>query len=129
MSSDTEPAKPSPRLLVKVVGPCKSGKSTLVAGLRAAGFEARSCGQEHSGAPAMWQRIHPPDVLVFLDVTVDTMRERVARSDWTDNMLAVQQQRLAHARAHADLLIATDEASPQAVLQQVITYLQTVAGE
>lgn len=129
MSSDTEPAKQPASLLVKVVGPCKSGKSTLVAGLRAAGFEARSCGQEHSGAPTMWQRIHPPDVLIFLDVSVDTMRERVARSDWTDDMLAIQQRRLAHARTHADLLIPTDEASPQAVLQQVITYLQTITRE
>ena len=72
----------------------------------------------------MWQRIHPPDYLVFLDVSLETMRARVDRSDWSDDMLAVQQQRLRHARQHANLIIATDEATPQAVLHQVIAALR-----
>ncbi|MER2599509.1 MAG: hypothetical protein ABTQ73_08315 [Caldilineales bacterium] len=124
MNDDAPDAAARTVPLVKVVGPCKSGKSTLVAGLRAAGFNARSCGQEHSGAPAMWQRIHPPDYLVFLDVSLETMRRRVDRSDWSDDLLAVQQQRLAHARSHADVVIATDEAASTAVLQQVIDFLR-----
>jgi len=124
MTHAEDPTATAGSPLIKVVGPCKSGKSTLVAGLRAAGFNARSCGQEHSGVPAMWQRLHPPDYLVFLDVSLATMRRRVDRSDWNDTMLAVQQQRLAHARRHADLIIATDEATSTAVLQQVIAFIQ-----
>lgn len=124
MASDAEPASPGAGDIVKVVGPCKSGKSTLVAGLKAAGYAARSCGQEHSEAPAMWQRIHPPDCLIFLEVSPETMRARVNRSDWSDELLATQQRRLAHARQHADLIVATDLASAQEVLGQVMAFLQ-----
>lgn len=124
MASDAEPASPGAVDIVKVVGPCKSGKSTLVAGLKAAGYAARSCGQEHSEAPAMWQRIHPPDCLIFLEVSPETMRARVNRSDWSDELLATQQRRLAHARQHADLIVATDLASAQEVLGQVMAFLQ-----
>lgn len=124
MVSDGEPASPRAGDIIKVVGPCKSGKSTLVAGLKAAGYSARSCGQEHSEAPAMWQRIHPPACLIFLEVSLETMRARVDRSDWSDDLLATQQRRLAHARQHADVIIATDKASPQAVLRQVLDFLE-----
>jgi thymidylate kinase len=123
MESDAEPASPGAAAVIKVVGPCKSGKSTLVAGLRAAGYAARSCGQEHSEAPTMWQRIVPPDWLIFLDVTPDTQRTRVDRSDWSDELMRTQQHRLAHARQHADLMVATDHASPDEVLRQVIDFL------
>jgi len=123
MESDAEPAGPGDAAVIKVVGPCKSGKSTLVAGLRAAGYAARSCGQEHSEASTMWQRIVPPDCLIFLDVTPETQRVRVARSDWSDELMRTQQRRLAHARQHADLMLATDQASPDEVLRQVIGFL------
>jgi hypothetical protein len=123
MESDEEPVNPGAAAVIKVVGPCKSGKSTLVAGLRAAGYAARSCGQEHSEAPTMWQRIVPPDCLIFLDVTPETQRARVDRSDWSDELMRVQQRRLAHARQHADLVVATDHASPDEVLRQVIGFL------
>jgi hypothetical protein len=124
MASDDEPASPGAGDIIKVVGPCKSGKSTLVAGLKAAGYAARSCGQEHSETPAMWQRIHPPDCLVFLEVSLETMRSRVNRSDWSDDLLATQQRRLAHARQHADLIVSTDLASAQEVLGQVTAFLE-----
>lgn len=124
MENDEEPAHPAAPAVIKVVGPCKSGKSTLVAGLRAAGYAARSCGQEHSEAPAMWQRIAPPDWLVFLDVTSATQRARVQRSDWTDALMAIQQRRLAHARQHADLVLSTDQARPEDVLQRVLAFLE-----
>ncbi len=124
MESDAEPASSGATAVIKVVGPCKSGKSTLVAGLRAAGYAARSCGQEHSEVPAMWQRIAPPDCLIFLDVTPETQRARVNRSDWTDDLMAIQQRRLAHARQHADLVVATDVLAPQQVLGQVLAFLE-----
>ncbi len=123
MESDAEPASPDAAAIVKVVGPCKSGKSTLVTGLRALGYAARSCGQEHSEAPTMWQRIVPPDYLIFLDVTPQTQRVRVNRSDWSDDLMRTQQSRLVHARQHADLVLATDQASPDEVLRQVVGFL------
>lgn len=124
MASDDEPASPGAGDIIKVVGPCKSGKSTLVAGLKAAGYAARSCGQEHSETSAMWQRIHPPVCLIFLEVSLETMRARVNRSDWSDDLLATQQRRLAHARQHADLIVSTDLASAQDVLGQVMAFLE-----
>lgn len=124
MASDEEPASPVAPAVIKVVGPCKSGKSTLVAGLRAAGYAARSCGQEHSEAPAMWQRIAPPDYLIFLDVSPLQQRARVNRSDWSAELMATQQRRLAHARQHADLILSTDEAPPQEVLGRVLAFLE-----
>jgi hypothetical protein len=123
MESDVEPASSGATAVIKVVGPCKSGKSTLVAGLRKAGYAARSCGQEHSEAPTMWQRIARPDWLIFLDVTPETQRVRVARSDWSDELMRIQQRRLAHARQHADLILSTDHASPAEVLWQVTGFL------
>lgn len=123
MESDAEPASPDAAPIVKVVGPCKSGKSTLAAGLRALGYAARSCGQEHSEAPTMWQRIVPPDYLIFLDVTPQTQQVRVNRSDWSDDLMRTQQSRLAHARQHADLVLATDQASPDEVLRQAVAFL------
>lgn len=124
MASDGEPASPGAAAIIKVVGPCKSGKSTLAAGLRAAGYAARPCSQEHSEVPAMWQRIHPPACLILLEASLETVRARVERSDWSADLLATQQRRLAHARQHADLIVATDQASPQEVLAQVIAFLE-----
>ncbi len=123
MESEAEPASPGATAVIKVVGPCKSGKSTLVAGLQSTGYTARSCGQEHSDVPTMWQRIAPPDCLIFLDVTPETQRARVARSDWSEELMRTQQRRLAHARQHADLVVATDHASSDEVLRRVIGFL------
>lgn len=124
MVSDDEPVSLGAGAIVKVVGPCKSGKSTLVAGLKAVGYAARSCSQEHSETPTMWLRIVPPDCLIFLDVSLASMRARADRSDWSEGLLATQQRRLAHARQHADLIIATDAATPQQVLGQALDFLE-----
>lgn len=124
MDSDEEPASPGRPAVIKVVGPCKAGKSTLVAGLCAAGYEARACGQEHSETPTMWQRIVPPDYLIFLDVTLPQQQARVNRSDWSAALLHTQQRRLAHARQHADLILSTDKAQPEEVLGRVVAFLE-----
>src|SRR5215210_3558105 len=83
---------------VIVVGPCAAGKSSLVARLKAEGVRARSVSQEHSYVPYMWQR-HNPDVLIYLDLRLETVRRRRRRS-WTQQMLDEQHRRLAHARAN-----------------------------
>ena len=41
-------------LLIGIVGPCSSGKSTLAKRLRVLGYEVREIRQEHSGEPTMW---------------------------------------------------------------------------
>ena len=86
---------------VAVVGPCVSGKSELVRALRAAGYEARHVAQEHSYAPAMWQQISAPDLLIYLDVDYPTAKARRPRITWGPDRLADEGERLAHARGHA----------------------------
>lgn len=109
---------------VKVVGPCKAGKTTLVRGLRALGIAARAAAQEHSGVPDTWQRFAPATYLVYLDVNVDAMKARSGRSDWTEEILAEQRQRLGHARQHADLTIDTTALSADMVLDEVLAFLR-----
>lgn len=109
---------------VKVVGPCKAGKTTLVSGLRALGIAARAAAQEHSGVPDTWQRFAPATYLVYLDVSVEAMKARSGRSDWTEEILAEQRQRLGHARQHAHLTIDTATLSADQVLNQVLTFLR-----
>jgi deoxyadenosine/deoxycytidine kinase len=107
MEADREPR-------VVVVGPDASGKSTLVANLRALGYNARSCAQDHSYVPDMWRRISRPDFLIFLDAELETIaRRRVI--DWGRDWLDEQQARLEHARAHCDLYLATDDLTPYEV--------------
>lgn len=111
----------STKPLIGVVGPCKSGKSTLVRGLHQAGYESIQIAQEHSFAPSMWQQIAKPDVLIFLQCDYETS---VARGiSWLRSEYDEQQPRLTHARENADLEIGTDSVSSEQVLQQVIAYL------
>jgi ATPase subunit of ABC transporter with duplicated ATPase domains len=113
--------------LVGVVGPCGSGKSTLVAGLQSMGVACRHIAQEHSYVLYMWQRIANPDVLVFLDASFATCTRR-RRLNWTEADYAEQQRRLHHAREHADLVIETDGLSAEQVLDQASTFLRSTNG-
>jgi hypothetical protein len=118
------PARPA-RLpwKVTVVGPCASGKSTLEARLTSAGVAVRTVAQEHSHVPYLWQ-ISRPDVLVYLDVDLATLRQR-RRQPWTQEMLDEQHRRLAHAQAHAHLVLPSNELPPDEVAARVLHYLQT----
>jgi len=93
--------------LVKVVGVSASGKSTLVRNLREAGYNARSVSQEHTEVQDLWRRIRPPAVLIYLDVNLITQRQRRPDVSWDQAHVEVEQQRLAHARAAADVIIDT----------------------
>jgi hypothetical protein len=108
---------------VIVVGPCAAGKSSLVARLRAAGFRARTVAQEHSYVPYMWQR-HSPDVLIYLDLTLDTVRRRRRRT-WAQSILDAQHERLAHARRYCHLYLPTDSLSADSVAEHALAFLQT----
>jgi hypothetical protein len=111
-------------LRVAIVGPCTSGKSTLAAALNAAGYEARHPAQEHSYVPAMWQILVKPDVLIYLDVTIDHARQR-RRISWGPQRLVDQAERLAHARQHADLYILTDTLTADQVTARALDFLST----
>ncbi len=71
----------------------------------------------------MWQRMVPADWLIFLDVSLETIQARSARADWSEELYAQQQQRLAHARLHCDLVIKTDDLTPEEVLAQAVDFL------
>lgn len=102
---------------------CASGKSTLVAGLRARGFNARQVLQEHSYVPYMWQRITNPDLLIFLDCSIETTRARRDDRNFEAWILVEERRRLQHAREHCDLYIATDELSPEEILERAVEFL------
>jgi deoxyadenosine/deoxycytidine kinase len=108
-------------LLIGVVGPCASGKTTLVASMDRAGYHVRHIAQEHSYVPDMWARITHPDILVYLHVSYPLTIER-RRMDWTVKEYEEQLFRLRHARQHADLTIDTDYLNPQEVFDQVIHF-------
>lgn len=90
--------------------------------LRERGIDAHEVAQEHSGVPAMWQRITRPDLLVYLDVSRETAERRLERElplDWWEEITA----RLAHARAHASLIVETDGRTPDEIAEQVLEFL------
>jgi hypothetical protein len=110
--------------LIAVVGVCAAGKSTLVAGLRAQGWNARQVVQEHSYAPAMWQRITNPDLLIYLEVSLETIRHRRMDPEFPLWILEQEVARLQHARRNCDLCLNTDHLSPEQVLTTVTTWLR-----
>lgn len=71
----------------------------------------------------MWQRMAPADWLIFLDVTLATIRARSPRADWSEELYTQQQQRLAHARLHCDVMINTDDLTPEEVLAKAVEFL------
>lgn len=111
-------------LQIVVVGPCAAGKSTLVGNLGSRGFNIKSCTQEHSFVPQLWKRFARADVLIYLDADLATIALRQKRSDWTEQRLAEQRRRLAHARAHCDLYLKTDDLTREQVADRVEAFLR-----
>lgn len=107
---------------VVLVGVCGSGKTTLARALRERGYEVRECHQEHSEAPRMWQVISQPDVLIYLDASDRVIGER-GTTHSLPNYTDEERRRLAHARAHADLYLMTDDLSADAVLARTLEFL------
>ncbi|MDW8067519.1 MAG: hypothetical protein RML46_01250 [Anaerolineae bacterium] len=114
--------RPSSVIKVGIVGPCGAGKSTLAQVLRERGIAVHEIAQEHSGVPAMWERIARPDRLIYLHVSREVAEQRLERAlppDWWEEITA----RLAHARAHASLIVETDNLTPDQVAEQVLEFL------
>ncbi len=114
------------KALIGVVGPCGSGKSTLIAGLEKHGYHCRHIAQEHSYVKQMWHVITNPDVLIFLDCSFDnsTLRRKL---NWSIDDYEEQQRRLSHARANADLIIDTNTLAVDEVLARALDYLRSAA--
>lgn len=109
---------------IAVVGPCGSGKSTLVGQLRARGWEVRMPAQEHSGVADMWQRMLHPDLLIALDAPNEVLRARRPGIYLTNAILDAQRERLAHARAHADLTLDTSQADVETTVAHIVAWLE-----
>ena len=109
---------------VAVVGPCASGKSSLVEALTERGYEAYSVAQEHSISSDLWAR-QQPDVLIFLDASLVSIRIRRESPGWSSHVYEQQRIRLHDARAAADLIIDTDALDRQAVVEAALVHLET----
>jgi deoxyadenosine/deoxycytidine kinase len=119
-----EKDEPDRKLLIGVVGPCGSGKTTLIAGLEREGFRCRHIAQEHSYVPYMWQRITNPDLLIYLNSSFEVSTQR-RKLSWNEAEYQEQLRRLDHARQHADLIIETDDLSPPKVLECTINFIKS----
>jgi deoxyadenosine/deoxycytidine kinase len=107
-----------------VVGPCAAGKSTLAAKLRQRGYTVREPAQEHSMVPDMWRRLSRPDILIYLDVSLETIHRRGRTGElWEADYLAEEHHRLRHARQHCDFYLCTDQLTPEQVLGRVLGFL------
>ncbi len=123
MSSPGE--KRSPK--VAVVGPCASGKSTLVSRLLANGYDAHAIAQEHSAVHDLWKSRNP-DLLIALDVSLEVVRQRRSPT-WLEGVYERQHKRLKSAYASADVIIDTEEHDADAVYQQVVQMIDAFDTE
>ena len=113
-------------LLIAVVGVCASGKSTLVRGLQAGGWNARHVVQEHSYVPDMWRRVAQPDLLIYLDASLAVIRQRRRDPEMPDWLIEAERQRLHHTLKHCDLYVQTDALTPDQVLERALDFLGIV---
>lgn len=123
MSDPSKPAQNDSRPLIGVVGPCGSGKSTMILGLEKHGYRCRHIAQEHSYVKSMWQVITNPDILIYLQCSFENSTSR-RKLNWLPADHVEQLRRLSHAREHADLVIDTDIQSAEDVLALALGYLK-----
>ncbi|MFT7584067.1 MAG: deoxyadenosine/deoxycytidine kinase [Cellvibrionaceae bacterium] len=114
-------------LKIAIVGPCSSGKSTLRKSLLASGYLiVKNPTQEHSYVKDMWQRITNPDVLIYLDVDYPATLIRRPHIDLGPQRVETQNERLAHAREHADFYLDTSLLTPDEISEQALQFLQSI---
>ncbi|MBI5035461.1 MAG: hypothetical protein HZB51_33465 [Chloroflexi bacterium] len=110
---------------ITIVGPCAAGKSTLARNLKARGYDAEDCAQEHSGVQTMWLQIAKPDILIYLDVSLTILCQRL-KVNWEQTYLDEMNRRLTHAREHAHFAIDTNPLTPLQVCDRATAFLQTI---
>lgn len=114
------------QLKIAVVGNCASGKTTLVNGLKEKGFvNAYNVPQEHSVVQKFWSRYNP-DLLIFLQCSLDTAKKRRPRIGWGQERLEHQKMKLQDAYAHKDIFIDTDNLSVDEVLKKAIMEIERI---
>jgi deoxyadenosine/deoxycytidine kinase len=118
----TSNRKTTPHIVV--VGPCASGKTTLVELLQSRGYDAVVCGQEHSEIANLWQRTEP-DALVALTVDLETIRARRGE-DWPASIYQTQLERLNNAFASATVTVDTSKNSIETTLEIVLRFLRNL---
>ncbi len=108
--------------LVTVVGPCGSGKSSLVDLLNARGVRARESSQEHTDMPYYWLRTGP-GILVYLHLELAEIRRRRDDPGWPEQRYLLQLRRLAYARTRAHATIDTSQIPLEEVLDRALAAL------
>lgn len=111
-------------IIIGVVGPCKAGKTVLKKNLTKHGYGVRHIAQEHSFVQDMWKKISNPDVLIYLEVSFETTLKRSSLA-WNKAEYQTQLKRLNHAKKHADLIITTDDLTPEEITNMVLDYLSS----
>jgi deoxyadenosine/deoxycytidine kinase len=114
-------------MMIAIVGPCGSGKTVLVNGLKQHGYHSRQIAQEHSLVQDMWQVLTNPDILIYLDASYETCTERKALN-WKLHEYTEQLRRLSHAREHCDVYLSTDDLSTEQVLKEILVQLQGISS-
>ncbi|HEX2909999.1 MAG TPA: hypothetical protein VH186_04270 [Chloroflexia bacterium] len=107
---------------IVIVGPCASGKTMLADALRDYGYNAHPSAQEHSYVQTMW-RMTKPSHLIYLDADLETIKSR-RRVSWGQSFLDEENQRLAHARENADIIITTNKLTQHEVVSRAIAFLE-----
>lgn len=113
---------------IAIVGPCAAGKTALAYRLRTLGFDADDIAQEHSYVQTMWRDIARPDVLIYLDASLQTIRARLC-VDWEQSYCDELNRRVANARAHAQFVLATDDLTEEDVCERVVRFLRSVSEQ
>jgi hypothetical protein len=108
---------------ISVVGPCASGKSTIVRALRMHGYDAHVTSQEHSSVPTLWNK-REPAILIALQADLESIRLRRRNPRWSRAAFQEQQSRLANAFEHADFVTDTTNRSANDVVRDVLDYLE-----
>jgi deoxyadenosine/deoxycytidine kinase len=109
---------------ISVVGPCASGKSTVVRALRMHGYDAYVTSQEHSAVPTLWSR-QEPQLLIALQADLESVRLRRRNPRWSRDVWHAQQSRLVDAFAHADFVADTSDKNANEVVRDVLDFLES----
>jgi deoxyadenosine/deoxycytidine kinase len=111
--------------LIGIVGPCASGKTTLIHRLTSLGYHCRHIAQEHSYVQDMWKRLTNPDILVYLIVSYEaTLRRK--KLNWSKEEFQTQLDRLHHAHVNADILIETDTLTPDQLTSMAVEKIESI---